>query len=203
MQNNPLVQLAVLGVSAYVIKIWFDDYRAAKAGKPNPNALPGAAGAPAFALWIAAIGGLLITAAETWGELALGIAGEQSNITVLFAAYTLFAAIVEEVIFRGYIVVDNRGPAARWAAVFVASLLFAALHPFLWDYKDGAVFWQFNTKGWFSTAAVFTASLWFYTVRFAKFNPAHSLLPCFAAHLAKNAGVIAVKAVQGHVVGLY
>lgn len=203
MQNNPLVQLAVLGVSAYVIKIWFDDYRAQKAGAPNPNPLPGAKPAPTRAFWIAAIGALVITAAETWGEIALGVSGEQSNITALFALYTLFAAIVEEVIFRGYIVVENRGAAARWAGVFAASVLFAALHPFLWDYKDGQVIWQFTTKAWFSTAAVFVASLWFYTCRFASFNPAHSLLPCFAAHLAKNAAVIAIKAAQGHVEGLY
>lgn len=203
MQNNPLVQLAVLGVSAFVVKLWFDDYRARKAGKPNPSALPGATAAPSRALWIAAVGGLVIVAAETWGEIALGISSEQSNITALFALYTLFAAIVEEVIFRGYIVVENRGATARWVGVVVASLLFAALHPFLWDWKDGQLLWNFTTKGWFSTAAVFIASLWFYTVRFARFNPEHSLLPCFAAHLAKNAGVIAIKAVQGHIHGLY
>jgi len=48
---------------------------------------------------------------------------------------------------------------------------------------------------------VFAGSLWFYAVRFASWNPQRSLLPCFAAHAAKNLGVIAVKAAQGFVVG--
>ena len=141
--------------------------------------------------------------AETIGEAKLGLSEQQSNLTVLFAFYTLLAAFVEEIIFRGFIVVENRGALLKWSAVFTASILFAALHPFLWEWNEGALTWHFGAKGWFSTAAVFAASLWFYTVRFAKFNPSQSLLPCFAAHLAKNIGVIAIKAVQGHVAGLY
>lgn len=203
MQNNPLALLLVAAVSAYVLKLWFDDYRLARRGTPNPRALPGAVPAPAAALVLGALGALVILGLETWGELRLGLAGEQSNMTLLFAGYTLLAAFVEEVIFRGYIVIENRGAAAKWLGVLAASVLFAALHPFLWDWKDGRVIWTFGAKGWFSTGAVFVSSLWFYTVRFATFNPGRSLLPCFAAHLAKNAGVIAIKAVQGHLAGLY
>jgi uncharacterized protein len=203
MQNNPLALVALIAVSAYVIKLWFDDFRLQRAGSPNPRALPGATAAPTPAILIGAVGGLVIVLAETIGEAKLGLSEQQSNITVLFAAYTLLAAFVEEIIFRGFIVVENRGPFLRWGAVFAASILFAALHPFLWEWSEGALTWHFGAKGWFSTVAVFTASLWFYIVRFAKFNPSHSLLPCFAAHLAKNVGVIAIKAVQGHVVGLY
>lgn len=61
--------------------------------------------------------------------------------------------------------------------------------------------WQFTIKAWFSTAAVFAASLWFYCVRFMPGNPQHSLLPCLAAHAAKNLGVFAVKYAQGFVSG--
>jgi len=32
-------------------------------------------------------------------------------------------------------------------------------------------------------------------------NPTRSLLPCIAAHAAKNAGVFVIKAAQGHVSG--
>jgi hypothetical protein len=58
-----------------------------------------------------------------------------------------------------------------------------------------------SAKGIYTTAVVFVTSLWFYFVRFAAWNPRRSLLPCFAAHAAKNAGVVAVKAGTGFVAG--
>lgn len=204
MTNNPLTLLLMIGVSAYIIKLWFDDYRAARSGKPNPRGLPGATPAPVGAHVIAAIGAAMILAGETWGEIKLGLSEQQSNMTALFAVYTLCAAFVEEIIFRGYIVAPaSKGTAARWAGIIGASVLFAALHPFLWDWTDGKLVWHFTPKGWFSTATVFATSLWFYIVRFASFNPTHGLGPCFSGHLTKNLGVIAIKAVQGHLIGLY
>lgn len=203
MTNNPVTLLVLIAVSAYVIKLWWDDYRNTRHGKPNEKALPGAVPAPTPAYVVAGVGSVVILAAETGGEIALGVSEQQSNITVLFALYTLCAAFVEEIIFRGYIVIEGKGSGIRWLGVFAASILFAALHPFLWDWKDGAIAWNLGVKGWFSTVTVFVTSLWFYTVRFAAFNPQQSLGPCFAGHLAKNLGVIAIKAIQGHVVGLY
>ena len=85
--------------------------------------------------------------------------------------------------------------------MLVASILFTALHPFLWQWSGGHLTWTTGPKGWFSTAAVFVSSFWFYFVRFARFNPGHSLLPCFAAHASKNIGVILIKAAQGYLVG--
>jgi uncharacterized protein len=152
---------------------------------------------------IAAAGALVVLGAETWGELALGLSEEQSRMTYLFAAYTLVAAIVEEIIFRGYVVVQNRGRAALVGAVLGASLVFAAIHPFLWNWDDEGFVFTFTPKGWFSFGAVFVASLWFYACRFASWNPSRSLLPCFAAHLAKNAGVIVIKAAQGFLIGAW
>jgi len=207
MQNDPWVQILMLGVGLYVAKLWLDDFRARRSGQSNPRALPGAASAPARAITLAATGGLLIVAAETWGEKSLGIAGQQSTMTGLFAAYTLVAAVIEEIIFRGFIVIEKRGKLMLWVSVLTASVLFTAIHPFLWQWEGGLP-WNgghlsgiFALKGWFSTAAVFVSSLWFYFVRFAAFNPERSLLPCFAAHASKNIGVILIKAVQGFLVG--
>jgi uncharacterized protein len=133
---------------------------------------------------------------------------------VLFGFYTLIAAFIEELIFRGFLVIEARGPALKWSGVVVASLLFALLHPFLWewDMKDAhewqIIFvwrwpewfgWQVTPKGIFSTGAVLLSSLWFYTLRFASFNPTRSLLPCIIAHGTKNASVFAVKALQGYI----
>ena len=203
MQDSPLLVLVLIGVSAYVTKLWLDDFRAAQRGTPNPNALPGATSAPRKAILIAIVGTAALLAAETWGELRLGISAEQTKMTALFAAYTLLAAFVEEIIFRGYLVIQNRGTALRWVGIIAASVLFAAIHPFVLEGKGSAEGWQLTTKEWFSTVAIFVGSLWFYFLRFAWFNAERSLWPCFAAHLTKNAGVIAIKAAQGHLVGLY
>lgn len=201
MNDNPLFQLLMLSAGVFVLKLWLDDRRAFVNGQPNPRALPGATPAGSNAVVIGIVGALLLLAVETWGEIKLGITDEQSNMTALFALCTLTAAVVEEIIFRGFLVIDKRGKVVLWAGVAGASVLFAALHPFLWNWTEGNVIWTFTLKGWFSTAAIFMGSLWFYAVRFASFNPTHSLLPCFAAHAAKNLGVVAVKAVQGHLVG--
>jgi membrane protease YdiL (CAAX protease family) len=121
----------------------------------------------------------------------------------------LSAAVVEEIIFRGFLVIQKRGRFLLWLGIVSASVIFALLHQHLWKW-DGGWPWaggnlivEFNLKGCFSTAALFVGSLWFYAVRFARFNPQRSLLPCFAAHAAKNLGVIIIKLLQGHLVGAW
>lgn len=203
MTQSPLVLLLMTAVSLYLGKLWWDDLRAERAGRPNPRAFPGATPARPPAIVIAVAGAWVLLAAETWGESALGLSGEQSRMTWLFGAYTLTAAIIEEVIFRGYLVIDRRGPAALWAGAVAASVLFAALHPFLWKWDDAGFVLTLGTKGAFSTAVVFATSLWLYAARFGAWNPTRSLLPCIAGHAAKNAGVIAIKAAQGFLGGAW
>lgn len=200
MNDQPLLLLLMIAAGLYLAHLWRGDCRAAQAGRPNPQALPGASLAPRRATLLAVAGALILLAAETWGEIRLGLVAEQSRITLLFGLYTLSAAIIEEVIFRGYLVFERGGAARRWAGIVAASLLFALLHPFLWQWEGGLQFTP-SPKGWFSTGMIFLGSLWFYAVRFAGWNPARSLLPCFAAHLAKNLGVVAIKAQQGFVDG--
>jgi membrane protease YdiL (CAAX protease family) len=201
--QNPLVLLLMTAAALYLAKLWRDDLRAAQMGAPNPRAFPGAAPASVRAVAIAAAGVIVLVAAETLGELRLGLTAQQSRITWLFGAYTLAAAVIEELIFRGWLVIEGRGRAALWAGVAGASLVFAALHPFLWKWDDAGFALTPTAKGWFSFAAVFAASLWFYAARFASWNPARSLLPCFAAHAMKNLAVLAVKFAQGYVAGLW
>lgn len=205
MNDNPWLQLCLIAAGLYVTYLWWTDYSAARSATPAPTAsfFPGATVVNRKALWIAATGAALILAAETCGEIALGLDDEQSKITVLFGIYTLIAAIVEEIIFRGYLVVENRGRAALVGGIIGASLIFALLHPFLWKWDDEGFAFTFTAKGWFSFAAVLIGSLWFYACRFASWNPARSLLPCFVAHFTKNAGVFAIKAVQGYVAGAW
>ncbi|MCC5022892.1 MAG: CPBP family intramembrane metalloprotease [Candidatus Synoicihabitans palmerolidicus] len=181
--------------------MWRQGYLSHQRGESFYGGLPGASPASLNICLVAGLGGLIIVGLETWGESALNISAEQSEITVLFGLYKLVAAIIEEIIFRGYLVPnERRGRWIRWEAIIGASVVFAALHPFLWSWEDSEWEWTFTTKGWFSTAAVFVSSLWFYTVRFLPGNPHRSLLPCFVAHASKNLAVFAVKAAQGFVV---
>lgn len=199
--DNPWLLAGMIIAGGVLAKWWREDYRAARQGKPVPQAFPGAAPASGRALLIAAAGALVLLVAETAGEHALGLTAQQSKMTVLFGLYTLVAAFGEELIFRGYLVVENRGRAALIAGMVGASLGFALLHPFLWKWEDSVLSFHGDAKAWFSMVAVFTGSLWFYAVRFLPMNPTRSLLPCFAAHLAKNLGVFAIKYAQGFVSG--
>lgn len=202
--SHPLLYLGLLVATGVLVKWWLDDYRLFRRGEKSPTAkpLPGATPASLPACALAAGGALVLLAVETGGEYALGLTAQQSRMTVLFGLYTLGAALMEEVIFRGYLVVENRGRGGLIAGIIGASLGFAALHPFLWEWSDaGLVLRLRETKAWFSTGMIFLGSLWFYAVRFMPLNPQRSLLPCFAAHLAKNAGVFVIKYAQGFVSG--
>ncbi len=201
MNDHPAVLVLMIAVGLYVFSLWRQDYLARRSGQPNPRALPGATPASIKSCVIAALGALVLLAGETWGELHLAISQEQSNITVLFGLSTLVAAFTEELIFRGFIVIDSEQSGRRWAGILGASVIFAALHPFLWKSEHGEFTWIFTTKSWFSTTVVFIGSLWFYAMRFVSFNPQRSLLPCIAAHVTKNIGVLAIKVAQGHIAG--
>lgn len=196
--DHPLLLALLTAAGLYLAKLWRDDLRAGQAGLSRPGALPGAMPAPVRAVLLAVAGALAILALETLGEQRLGIAGEQSRMTWLFALYSILAApVVEELVFRGFLVVQKHGAALRWACAIAASAVFAACHPFLWRWDDAGFAFSFGAKGWFSTGTVFLLSLWLYAMRFAPWNPQGSLLPCMAAHAAKNAGVVAVKAATG------
>jgi membrane protease YdiL (CAAX protease family) len=203
MDENPVFLVFMIAIGVYVARLWWADLRANRARPGEPErGFPGTVPAPRRA-WLIALGGTaVLLAAETWGEILLGLSEEQSGTTVLYGAYTLVAAFIEEVVFRGYLVVRHRGRATMIWAVLAASLGFALLHPFLWT-LDGGFALTFTPKGWFSFAFSFVGSLWFYACRLAPWNPGHSLLPCFAAHGLKNAGVFVIKAAQGHLVGLW
>lgn len=199
--DNPLAIAAMLIAIVVLARWWRQDLRAAQGGHPNPRAFPGATSAPLRAHLIGATGAVAILGTETLGEHALGVSGAQSHVTVLFAFYTLAAAFVEELIFRGYLVIIDRGRGPLVAGVICSSLLFGLLHPFLWSWHDGQLSFHGTTKAWWSTAMAVIGSLWFYFVRFMPANPHRSLSPCITAHVAKNLGVFVAKLASGHVVG--
>jgi membrane protease YdiL (CAAX protease family) len=199
MNENPVMMLLYVGVAAYVGHIYWGDYKALKSGKPNGGGMPGAVSAPLGAFIIATLGALLLLGVETGGEIALGLVDEQSEMVWFLVFATIAAGVVEEVIFRGYLVIDNKGRALLIASAVGFSLFFAIIHGHLWSREDGFE-WTLTAKAFFSTGILFANSLWFYAVRFGPWNPKRALFPCMLAHAASNLGVFFVKWVQGYVI---
>ncbi|MEX0332099.1 MAG: CPBP family glutamic-type intramembrane protease [Puniceicoccaceae bacterium] len=208
MSDSPLLILLVFAGALYLAKLWRDDLLSLKAGEPNPKALPGATPATGIALGIAAIGAIILVLLETGGELALGVSSEQTDISVIFLFAMIGAGILEEVIFRGYLVITKKGTAFLVGSIIAFSLIFALLHfqyyATLDETEEGrALTLTLDSKSGWSLLLLFLNSLWFYTVRFFKWNPQQSLLPCFVAHITSNVAVFVIKLLQGHVTSLY
>ena len=199
MNENPLMILLYVGVAAYVGQIYWGDCKAAKSGEANAGAMPGAVVAPLGAFVIGTLGALLLLVLETSGEIALGVVDEQSEMVWFFVFAIIAAGVVEEVIFRGYLVIDNKGRSLLIASAVGFSLFFAIIHGHLWSREDG-VEWTLTGKAFFSTGILFANSLWFYAVRFGPWNPKRALFPCMLAHAASNLGVFFVKWAQGYVI---
>ncbi len=198
LNENPLMVLAYVGIAAYMLHMYFGDLRAERSGTPNPKAMPGATVAAVSVYGLGILGALILLAIETGGETALGIVAEQSEMIGYFFFAALGAGVVEEVFFRGFLVVENKGRAALVGSCVGFSLIFALIHGHFWSTEEGFA-WTFTTKAWFTTALLFANSLWFYALRFGPWNPTHSLFPCMVAHAASNLGVFFVKLAQGYV----
>ncbi len=212
--EDALFPLLALGVAVYLAQMWWSDFKAKAKGEDVKGALPGTTPCPPLAIYIGICGALVLLIGQILGEYGLDLVAEQSDIVWLFLLQMIAAAVWEEVIFRGFLVIENRGKQLLLGSIIVVSLIFAIGHPHLWslDFPEGVSAWQFwkgdlefhwTTKAFYSTGWLFVMSLWFYWMRFASFNPKRSLLPCMAAHLAYNLGVFITKLAQGHVVGLY
>jgi membrane protease YdiL (CAAX protease family) len=230
--SDAFIYLGGLGVAGYFFWLWLEDYRAntgrllARAADhskdtPGPTAaialgLPGAMPASWFATTIAVLGALVILAAEVAGEYGLEVVEDQTTMSVLFGIYTLAAAFVEELVFRGFLFFDRYGKWVLYGSIVLISILFALIHPYIWSYdvpenQPPWLFWkwlglniwqqngQLKIQPLFSTSILLVNSLWFYYVRMFPPNRYRSLIPCVAAHMASNLGVFLVKACQGKV----
>ena len=199
--DNPILLIMLLVGAAYVGHMWWQDLKSWRAGKPVEGGMPGATDATLKAHLIGISGALVLLIAETWGEIALGIASEQSEMALSFALYAVLGApIIEELILRGFLFFDQKGDRAFWTAALGCSIAFALAHPHLWNYEDGSLTFDFGLKAWFSTTVLFTFSLWLYAIRYLRFNTHRSLAVPISAHAAKNLGVVLIKWQQGFLV---
>jgi membrane protease YdiL (CAAX protease family) len=208
MSESPLIMILLFAAAVYIAKLWRDDYLAGIKGSPNPKALPGATTVPSAAIWIGVVVAVLLVLVETAGELALGVSAEQTDITVLFLLPMIGAGIIEELVFRGYLVIKSKGRNMLILSIVGFSLIFTLLH---YQYyaeietlEEGRqLTLKLDEKALWSLSMLFINSLWFYSLRFFKWNPNQSLLPCFLAHISSNVAVFLVKLAQGHVTGLW
>ncbi|WP_269524182.1 CPBP family intramembrane glutamic endopeptidase [Coraliomargarita parva] len=199
LNENPLMILLYVGIAAYVLFMYWGDSKAARMGQASPKAMPGAQPLDWNVSLIGVIGAWIILANETAGELVFGVSQEQSDMIWYYVFATLAAGVVEEVIFRGFLVIENKGRAALIASCVGFSLIFALIHGHFWDTEEGFQ-WTFTVKAWFTTGILFINSLWFYALRFGPWNKNRSIFPSMIAHAASNFGVFAVKLWQGHVI---
>ncbi len=204
MKTDFFFSLIIFAVALYLGKQWLGDLRGEKTGL---RAFPGAVPASPFLIMAAIAGALVILAIETIGEYRLGTSATQSNITGSFLLVMVAAGFLEELIFRGYLVIENRGRIILWSGILAVSVLFTLGHAQYWllwgeSSPTGDLSLNFTTGSLWTLLILFVNSLWFYTVRFNQFNPARSLLPCIAAHISSNLGVFVIKLLQGHVAGI-
>ena len=206
-QEEPLLQIVTIGVTLYIVKEWLSDLKAYQNNTPNPNPYPGAVPSSKPAITISVIGAIIILLLETGGEIAIGISDEQSEMTLLFFMVTLVAAFGEELIFRGFLI-DIIKSNQRTLLCILLSIIFTLLHPYIWTIDEEMkwlTFWKFihlnmTEKSLFTSLFILLNSLWFFYLRFFKFNKTQSIIPCIAAHLSSNIGVFIIKAIQGKVI---
>lgn len=201
--------LVYFGASLYLLSLWWQDYQKHQ-GEPSadPRALPGAHSSPRGVILLGIAGALFLLGMETLGEITLALVEDQSTLAWYLLFSLVAAAFIEEIIFRGYLVIQNRGPVILWLSAIGFSLLFVVIHPYLWEVggEGGlkipglpSLALEVNLKTIFTSLFLFSNSLWFYWLRFNRWNPRRSLIPCFAAHLAGNLGVFGVKLAQGYI----
>jgi len=201
MNDNPWSLLGMIVATAVVFGWWWRDFRAQRAGGGfDRHPLPGALPCSARAIGLAIGGTLILLLAEVGGEYTLGIVADQKSISVFFGLYTLAAAFLEELLFRGFLVVEHRGRFMLWLSIVGFSVAFALAHPFLWEWRSGMLSIHLTVKTVFTTVMLFLGSVWFYLMRYVDLNPQRSLIPCITAHVTKNLGVFVLKALQGFVV---
>lgn len=202
--DSEILLNAVLFIAAaYMLKLYLSDLRKASQGEPAPNPLPGAT--PTSVGWVAVAvsGALLLVALETYGEIKLGIWGEQTRVAAWMLAPMLAAGVIEELVFRGYVYIGRRGPLILGLSALAGSILFTLGHYQYYTIEsDSSLFGRslhLDLKSGWTLFLVLLNSLWFYAVRFLPFNQTRSLLPCILAHMASNLAVYLIKLSSGFV----
>lgn len=198
MNEDPLIIALYCAIALYLGHLYRKDIEAFGRGTPNAKALPGAVPIPALLSVAAVLGGLVLLGNAVIGEYALGLVDLQSEMVWFFLFASLSAGVIEELVFRGYLVIENKGRTALVLSCLAFSLLFALIHGHLWSTEE-AFAWVFSPQSIYNTWILFFNSLFFYGLRFGPWNPQRSILPSIIAHMVLNLGVFLVKWAQGYI----
>ena len=199
MNEDPLIILIYCAIGLYIANLYGTDIRSFVTGRPNVKALPGAKPTTGLLIFASVLAAFVLLGNAVIGEYALGIVEAQSEMVWFFVFASVSAGVIEEVVFRGYLVVQNRGRNALVLSCLGFSLVFALVHGYLWSMEEGFA-WNFTVQGIFNTWILFFNSVCFYALRFGPWNANQSLLPSIIAHMVLNLGVFGVKLAQGYIV---
>ncbi len=189
MSTKLLSDIIYLILGLGVAFAWFSEYRK-RTKSPGPELFwPGTTRAPISGILITVSGILLLTVAETCAEIHFQVTANQSVSNLHILGATLGAAIVEEMVFRGFVAPSQLRGIKLLGLVIIGSLIFSAIHGF--DFS--------SVQGRISLIATFFISVWLYLGRYNPLNPERSILPCLIGHLVRNVAVFGVKWAQGFV----
>ncbi len=208
MTNHLTLQFIMLATSIYLGWMFYGDWKKSLQGETTKGALPGATTCPRPLLWLGVGCGIALCAIATWGELLLGTVDEQSTIPFFYLLPMLAAGLVEEVVFRGFLVVRQRGPAVLLGSILFFSILFSLAH---FQYYTAisendnllGLEWRWTPQSRWTLFTLFLNSLVFYLLRFHPQNHHRSLLPCICAHASYNLAVFLMKLHTGFVSGWF
>lgn len=199
MNEDPLIILIYCAIAIYIANLYRADIKAFIGGQPNVKALPGAKPTTGLLIFASVLGALVLLGNAVVGEYALDIVDAQSEMVWFFVFASISAGVIEEVVFRGYLVVQNRGRNALVLSCLGFSLIFSIVHGHLWSMEEGFA-WNFTVQGIFNTWILFFNSVCFYALRFGPWNANQSIVPSIVAHIVLNVGVFGVKLAQGFIV---
>lgn len=176
-------------LGAVVLIAWAKEVQQRKMKATPEGFWPGTTSASLASVLLSISGVILITLAESCVEIRYQVSHEQSNLAAITLLSLLGAAVVEEVVFRGFVAPAHLTGLKLLLVVLIGSAVFALFHGFNISSIQGKISYLF----------AFLTSVWLYFARFNPLNPQRSLLPCLAGHCVRNLAVFGIKLAQGFI----
>lgn len=192
MNTGPLLDIIYLVAGLGIAGAWLREKLNRQAIRGPEEFWPGTTPVRISGILIIVAGVLLITIAETCVEIRAQVSQLQSVSTLYILGASLGAAIVEEMVFRGFLAPAGLQGKKLLLLIFLGSIIFSLFHALNgFNFRD--------TQGQISLAFAFLMSVWLYLGRYNPLNPERSLLPCLIGHLVRNLAVFGIKWSQGFV----
>jgi len=189
MTTETLLNSLYLLLGMGVLGAWLIEYQKRQRTQSPELFWPGTTPAPISGILIIVSGILLLTVTETCVEIHYQVSASQSVSTLSILGASLAAAVVEEMVFRGFSAPNHLTGIKLLALILIGSLIFSAIHGFDFNSVQGKISYVFT----------FLVSVWLYLAKYNPLNPQRSMLPCLIGHLVRNLSVFGIKWAQGYV----